>query len=100
MPPTACTPNASSASSYKSMASFRRVEAKNVVTPATAPMHSAPSIPAVPLAGVIPTRPAMAPLMRPSVEGRPKEMRSVADHASCGRIAAPRVNAWLHAAQR
>src|SRR3569833_3368162 len=70
MPPTACTPNTSSESSYLS-ARLSLVEARKHSTPAARPMSSAPTGPTKPEAGVMATRPATAPEAMPSTLGLP-----------------------------
>src|SRR5918999_1156029 len=76
IPPTACTPKTSSESSYLS----RRLSLVALRThrkPAVAPIKRAPTGPAVPEAGVIATRPAIAPEAIPSTLGLPWNSHSV-----------------------
>src|SRR5690349_11679425 len=68
MPPTACTPNTSSASSVFS-ARLSPFTPQRQTTPATSPIANAPGIPTLPAAGVIATSPATAPDAAPSIDG-------------------------------
>src|SRR4051812_40519845 len=70
VPPTPCTPKASSESSYPNIA-FTTVAAKKQTTPPIAPMSSADIGVTNPLAGVITTSPATAPEIAPSTVGLP-----------------------------
>ncbi|MNT36119.1 hypothetical protein D3C72_1721810 [compost metagenome] len=81
MPPTPWMPNTSSASSARSMR-FRPFTPQTQTTPATTPMISAPTGPTRPAAGVMPTRPAIAPEAAPSIEGLPLMAHSVNSQAS------------------
>src|SRR5258706_11016591 len=81
MPPTQCTPNASSESSYP-RALLSEVDAKKHSTPAATPMMTEALGPTKPDAGVIATRPATAPEARPSTLGLPFAAHSVNIQAS------------------
>src|ERR1700680_475870 len=70
IPPTPCTPNASSESSYLN-ACFKDVAAMKQTTPATRPMITAGVGPTKPDAGVMATTPATAPDAMPSMLGLP-----------------------------
>src|SRR5687768_3571874 len=79
VPPTPCTPNVSSASSYLKIAlSF--VTAKNGTTPAITPINIALLAVTKPAAGVITTRPATIPEQKPSTVGLPRVSHSSAGH--------------------
>src|SRR5690606_8398812 len=67
--------------SYPS-ACFIFVEARKQRTPAIVPITRAPAGPTVPEAGVIATRPATAPEIKPSSEGLPWDTHSPNIHAS------------------
>src|SRR4051794_14703894 len=75
VPPTACTPNVSNASSYPSQA-FTLYTKKNGTSPAAMPMMMAPVESTKPQAGVITTSPATAPEQNPSTLGLPRNMYS------------------------
>src|SRR4029077_9453506 len=70
IPPTACTPNTSSASSAPSQC-FNWLTAHRHTKPAAKPMTNAPGMPTLPAAGAIATSPATAPEAAPSIEGLP-----------------------------
>src|SRR6267154_1511558 len=76
VPPTACTPNVSSASSYPNQ--LLTLKQKNHGTkPAAMPMITAPLAVTKPQAGVITTRPATAPEQKPSTLGLPRTSHSI-----------------------
>src|ERR1044071_10351827 len=79
VPPTPCTPNVSSASSYLNTA-LSLVQARNGMTPAAMPMNTAPPAVTNPAAGVITTRPATTPEQNPSTVGLPRVTHSRAGH--------------------
>src|SRR5471030_2432850 len=79
MPHTPCTPNTSQVSSTRSHF-FRVTTPHRPVTPPTRPIISAPPTPTVPQAGVIATRPAIAPELAPSREGLPRTSHSTNVH--------------------
>src|SRR5471030_989595 len=75
MPHTPCTPNTSQVSS--TLSHFLRVTTPHrPATPPTRPITNAPPTPTVPHAGVIATRPAIAPELAPSREGLPRTIHS------------------------
>src|SRR5882762_7048952 len=75
MPPTACTPKTSSASSAPSNF-FRPFTPHRHTKPAARPMTNAPGMPTLPAAGVIATRPATAPDAAPTMLGLPLKNHS------------------------
>src|SRR5215470_18445916 len=74
-PPTACTPNTSSASSACSHF-LSWLTPHRQTRPAPNPMTNAPGTPTLPAAGVIATSPATAPEAAPSMEGLPLKSHS------------------------
>src|SRR5215471_21785975 len=70
IPPSACTPNTSSASSAP-ISFLRPVTPQKQSGPTARPITNAPGIPTLPAAGVIATRPATAPEAAPSIDGLP-----------------------------
>ena len=81
MPPVACTPKTSSASSAPSRR-FSPLTPHRQTTPASRPSTSAPPTPTKPHAGVIATRPATAPEAAPSIDGLPLVIHSPNIHDS------------------
>ena len=75
-PPSAWTPNTSSASSAR-IIFFRPVTPQKHTGPTPRPMMKAPGIPTLPAAGVMATRPATAPEAAPSIEGLPLTSHSM-----------------------
>ncbi len=88
VPPMPCTPNASSASSYPNIA-FTLATMKKHTMPVTAPMISADIGVTKPAAGVMPTRPATAPEIAPSMLGLPITIHSTISQAHAA-AAAPK----------
>src|SRR5262252_1882514 len=81
MPPSAWTPNTSSASSAP-IIFLRPVQPQKQTTPTPRPITNAPGMPTLPAAGVIATRPATAPEAAPSIEGLPLISHSANIHES------------------
>src|SRR4051812_26830875 len=81
VPPTPCTPNVSSASSYLKMA-FSLVQARNGTTPASTPMTTALVGDTNPAPGVMTTRPATAPEQKPRMVGLPRVSHSSSGHTA------------------
>src|ERR1035441_8543803 len=77
VPPTPCTPNASSESSYPNKV-FTLTTIQKQTTPAISPIQSADIGVTNPDAGVIATSPATAPEIAPSTEGLPFRIHSAA----------------------
>src|SRR6266705_5877686 len=75
IPPTACTPNTSSASSAPS-SFFRPFTPHRHTRPAARPITNAPGMPTLPAAGVIATKPATAPEAAPTMLGLPLNSHS------------------------
>src|SRR5882757_6979445 len=75
IPPTACTPNTSSASSFP-IIFFKPVTPHRQIGPTTKPITNAPGMPTLPAAGVIATRPATAPEAAPTMLGLPLKNHS------------------------
>src|SRR5574338_942130 len=97
MPPTACTPNTSSASSTSSQR-FSPLTPHRQTSPATKPMTSAPTGPTKPQAGVTATSPATAPDAAPSIDGRSLNHHSPKVHDSVAAAVAISVFAKASAA--
>src|SRR6185295_1206112 len=79
IPPNACTPNTSSASSAPSIF-FRPFTPHRHSGPTIRPIANAPGMPTLPAAGVIATRPATAPDAAPSIDGLPLKIHSAKVH--------------------
>ena len=90
MPPTACTPKTSSASSTLSIF-LSPVTPHKQITPASRPMISAPIRPTLPAAGVMATRPATAPDAPPNIDGLPLRNHSAKVHDNTAAAAATNV---------
>src|SRR5208282_1360043 len=88
VPPTPCTPNASSESSYPRRALIDDVIRKHT-TPATRPIASADIGLTNPDAGVIATSPATDPEIAPSALGFPRRIHSAVVHPTTA-AAAPK----------
>src|SRR6185312_16355843 len=81
VPPTACTPNVSSASSYPNHC-FTLKQKNHGIAPAKMPITSAPPAVTKPQAGVITTNPATAPEQKPSTLGLPRITHSIIGHTN------------------
>src|SRR5690606_323702 len=81
MPPTAWMPKTSRLSSYLSMG-LSVTTAHRQTRPATAPRTMAPTVPAMPAAGVVATRPATAPEAKPKRLAGPRVDFSARPQAS------------------
>src|SRR5882762_5258209 len=90
IPPTACTPNTSSASSWL-ISFFRLVTPHRQIGPTASPITKAPGMPTLPAAGVIATSPATAPDAAPSIEGLPLTIHSANDQDSTAQAVARKV---------
>ena len=88
MPLMACTPNTSAVSSTRSMR-LSPFTPQTQIAPAAVPMTIASIRPTVPAAGVMPTRPAIAPEAAPKAEGRPLARASTRLHATTPAAVAP-----------
>src|SRR5688500_18390055 len=87
VPPTPCTPNASSESSYPSMC-LSVVAAKKQTMPPVKPITIADIGETNPAAGVITTKPATAPEIAPRTVGLPDLIHSMNIHPSVAAAAA------------
>src|SRR5690242_10480728 len=97
-PPTPCTPNTSSESSYPIL-SLSQVQAQKQIPPATTPI-STPCIGSTkPDAGVIVPRPATAPEIIPRTDGLPRVHHSSAIQVNAPALAARCVDTIAMAAR-